>query len=112
MARATVVGVAVLIEKTDDAGRAFLSGYEIPVVSLAKVSINRLEQRVDIAEEEPFEDVAVDMDGMDSVDAGTESSLTSAAAVDGYGRQLADDDDDDEQSVDGGRWTEDDEVSH
>lgn len=108
MARATVVGVAVLIEKTDDAGRAFLSGYEIPVVSLAKVSINRLEQRVDIAEEEPFEDVAVDMDGMDSADAATESSLTSAVAVDGYGRQLAGDDDDDDQSDDNGRWTEDD----
>lgn len=108
MARATVVGVAVLIEKTDDAGRAFLSGYEIPVVSLAKVSINRLEQRVDIADEEPFEDVAVDMDGMDSADAATESSLTSAVAVDGYGRQLAGDDDDSDQSEDNGRWTEDD----
>ncbi|GAB0489070.1 hypothetical protein MMPV_000286 [Pyropia vietnamensis] len=110
MARATVVGVAVLIEKTDDAGRAFLSGYEIPVVSLAKVSINRLEQRVDIADEEPFEDVAVDMDGMDPVSV-IDSSVTSAVAVDGYGRQLADDDDDVE-SVDSGRWTEDDESNH
>jgi len=40
MAQARVVGLGVLIEKTKDGGRAFLSGYDVPVESLAKVTIN------------------------------------------------------------------------
>ena len=38
MAGATVVGGGFLIEKQNDAGRAFLSGYQIPLESLANVS--------------------------------------------------------------------------
>ena len=38
MAKAKVVGGGFLIEKLNDAGRAFLSGYEIPLESLALVS--------------------------------------------------------------------------
>jgi len=39
MAHARVVGLGVLIEKTKDGGRAFLSGYDVPVESLAKVTV-------------------------------------------------------------------------
>lgn len=53
MANAKVVGVGVLIEKLEGSGRAFLSGYEVPVQSLVKV--RGLESgRVDVIDEEPF----------------------------------------------------------
>eukprot|EP00171_Calliarthron_tuberculosum_P006846 IDg6846t1 len=39
MAHAKVVGVGVLIEKMSSGGRAFLSGYSVPVESLAKVDV-------------------------------------------------------------------------
>lgn len=39
MAHARVVGLGVLIEKTQDGGRAFLSGYDVPVESLSRVTI-------------------------------------------------------------------------
>ena len=41
MAGAKVVGGGFLIEKTNDAGRAFLSGYSLPLESLAVVEIDR-----------------------------------------------------------------------
>jgi xanthine phosphoribosyltransferase len=56
MAGATVVGGGFLIEKATDAGRAYLSGYEIPLESLAVVdispegSIRILEEEVDETE--------------------------------------------------------------
>lgn len=53
MANAKVVGVGVLIEKVEGSGRAFLSGYEVPVESLVKVS--GLESgRIDVVDEPPF----------------------------------------------------------
>ena len=39
MANAKVVGAGFLIEKLNDVGRAFLSGYEIPLEALCAVSI-------------------------------------------------------------------------
>ena len=45
-----MVGGGFLIEKQNDAGRAFLSGYEIPLESLANVRI--VDGRVEIVEEE------------------------------------------------------------
>ena len=39
MAHARVVGLGVLIEKTQDGGRAFLSGYDVPVESLVRVKV-------------------------------------------------------------------------
>ena len=41
MAGAKVVGGGFLIEKTNDAGRAFLSGYSLPLESLAIVEIDQ-----------------------------------------------------------------------
>ena len=40
MAGVIVVGGGFLIEKLNDAGRAFLSGYQVPLESLALVDIN------------------------------------------------------------------------
>ena len=40
MANAKVVGGGFLIEKLNEAGRAFLSGYQIPLESLCAVSID------------------------------------------------------------------------
>lgn len=57
MAHAKVVGVGVLIEKMASGGRAFLSGYNVPVESLAKVSVSDAHNgdlRLDIQEEKPW----------------------------------------------------------
>lgn len=54
MAHAKVVGVGVLIEKMSDGGRTFLSGYDVPVVSLAKVSIEEGSSRILVQEEDPW----------------------------------------------------------
>eukprot|EP00871_Galdieria_phlegrea_P002747 jgi/Galph1/3473/GphlegSOOS_G2151.1 len=40
MAQAHVCGIGVLIERTDMRGKAFLSGYNIPIVSLVKLSVS------------------------------------------------------------------------
>jgi len=42
MAGAIVVGGGFLIEKVNDAGRAFLSGYQVPLASLATVEITQM----------------------------------------------------------------------
>lgn len=54
MAHAKVVGVGVLIEKLSDGGRTFLSGFDVPVESLAKVSADSIKGRVSVVEEEPW----------------------------------------------------------
>lgn len=54
MAHAKVVGVGVLIEKMSDGGRTFLSGYDVPVESLAKVSRSGENGGMLVAEEEPW----------------------------------------------------------
>lgn len=57
MAHAKVVGVGVLIEKMSSGGRAFLSGYDVPVESLAKVDIVGPKDeppRLVVHEEEPW----------------------------------------------------------
>lgn len=54
MAHAKVVGVGVLIEKFSDGGRTFLSGYDVPVESLAKVSVEKGTGRIIVQEEEPW----------------------------------------------------------
>ena len=54
MAGANVVGAGFLIEKSNDAGRAFLSGYEIPLESLATVEIS--DNQVSIVETSAEED--------------------------------------------------------
>jgi len=46
MAGAKVVGGGFLIEKANDAGRAFLSGYEIPMESLVTVDIKDSQVRI------------------------------------------------------------------
>lgn len=57
MAHAKVVGVGVLIEKMSSGGRAFLSGYDVPVESLAKIADDAgSPERIAIVEEEPWED--------------------------------------------------------
>lgn len=68
MAHAKVVGVGVLIEKMSDGGRAFLSGYNVPVESLAKVIPGSDTGRIDVMEEEPW--VAPE-DTVDQVDVTT-----------------------------------------
>lgn len=52
MAHAKVVGVGVLIEKMSDGGRTFLSGYDVPVESLAKVTA--ADGSVSVVEEKPW----------------------------------------------------------
>ncbi|KAA8496190.1 Xanthine phosphoribosyltransferase [Porphyridium purpureum] len=53
MASARVVGVGVLIEKVSDSGRTALSGYDVPIISLAKVS--KIEEgHVEVLDEPPF----------------------------------------------------------
>jgi len=52
MAGAIVVGGGFLIEKVNDAGRAFLSGYQVPLESLAVVEIKSSGQVAIIEEEE------------------------------------------------------------
>ena len=54
MAGATVVGGGFLIEKLNDAGRAFMSGYQIPLESLAIVEIEG--DRVKMVEESKRDD--------------------------------------------------------
>ena len=54
MAHAKVVGVGVLIEKMTDGGRAFLSGYDVPVESLAKILPSNDKGRIQFVEEEPW----------------------------------------------------------
>lgn len=54
MAHAKVVGVGVLIEKMSDGGRAFLSGYDVPVESLAKILPGGDKGRITLLEEEPW----------------------------------------------------------
>ena len=57
MARAKVVAVGVLIEKMASGGRAFLSGYNVPVESLAKVDVveeSGSQPRLTVREEEPW----------------------------------------------------------
>jgi len=54
MAGATVVGGGFLIEKVNDAGRAFVSGYQIPLESLAVVEI--VDGRITIIEEDVGEE--------------------------------------------------------
>lgn len=54
MAHAKVVGVGVLIEKMSDAGRAFLSGYNVPVESLAKVVPGATRGRINVLDEDPW----------------------------------------------------------
>lgn len=63
MAHAKVVGVGVLIEKMSSGGRAFLSGYRVPVESLAKVDVadpDSTRARLVVLEEEPWESRARD----------------------------------------------------
>lgn len=50
MAGAEVCGVGVLIERTDMGGRAFLSGYDIPIFSLVRVSVSSEGLQVDSIE--------------------------------------------------------------
>lgn len=54
MAHAKVVGVGVLIEKLSVGGRTFLSGYDVPVESLAKVTVEKGTSRIIVEEEEPW----------------------------------------------------------
>lgn len=54
MAHAKVVGVGVLIEKMMDGGRAFLSGYDVPVESLAKILPAGDRGRIMFVEEEAW----------------------------------------------------------
>eukprot|EP00177_Eucheuma_denticulatum_P003792 GFKZ01006850.1.p1 GENE.GFKZ01006850.1~~GFKZ01006850.1.p1 ORF type:complete len:637 (-),score=115.82 GFKZ01006850.1:77-1987(-) len=54
MAHAKVVGVGVLIEKMSDGGRAFLSGYDVPVESLAKILPGGDKGGIEFVEEEPW----------------------------------------------------------
>lgn len=54
MAHAKVVGVGVLIEKMSEGGRAFLSGYDVPVESLAKMLPCGEKRRISFVEEEPW----------------------------------------------------------
>lgn len=54
LAHAKVVGVGVLIEKMSDGGRAFLSGYDVPVESLAKLLPAGDKGRIEFVEEEPW----------------------------------------------------------
>lgn len=54
MAHAKVVGVGVLIEKLSDGGRTFLSGYDVPVESLAKVAVEKGTSRIIVQEEDPW----------------------------------------------------------
>eukprot|EP00180_Rhodochaete_pulchella_P003418 Plantae.Rhodophyta-Rhodochaete_pulchella.ctg5811.p1 GENE.Plantae.Rhodophyta-Rhodochaete_pulchella.ctg5811~~Plantae.Rhodophyta-Rhodochaete_pulchella.ctg5811.p1 ORF type:complete len:562 (+),score=95.35 Plantae.Rhodophyta-Rhodochaete_pulchella.ctg5811:1126-2811(+) len=58
MARAKVVGVGVLIEKTEGGGRVSLSGYDVPVVSLARI-LSLAEGRIEMGEPEPFTDAGL-----------------------------------------------------
>lgn len=54
LAHAKVVGVGVLIEKMSDGGRAFLSGYDVPVESLAKLLPESEKGVIQFVEEEPW----------------------------------------------------------
>ena len=67
MAGATVVGGGFLIEKVNDAGRAFLSGYQMPLESLATVDILQSGQIqiVDDAADEDLSDVRRSQDELD-----------------------------------------------
>lgn len=61
MAQAKIVGVGVLIEKMSSGGRAFLSGYSVPVESLAKIDIadaHTSHPRLKVVEEEQWVDKA------------------------------------------------------
>lgn len=63
MAHAKVVGVGVLIEKISEGGRTFLSGYDVPVESLAKVTTSGDRGGVMVKEEEPWVPPEAGLDG-------------------------------------------------
>jgi len=65
MAGATVVGGGFLIEKSNDAGRAFLSGYEIPLESLSLVEITDGQVRIVESEEADLSEWANDQAELD-----------------------------------------------
>eukprot|EP00178_Gracilaria_changii_P016615 TRINITY_DN47870_c0_g1_i1.p1 TRINITY_DN47870_c0_g1~~TRINITY_DN47870_c0_g1_i1.p1 ORF type:complete len:648 (+),score=158.57 TRINITY_DN47870_c0_g1_i1:148-1944(+) len=105
MAHAKVVGVGVLIEKMMDGGRAFLSGYDVPVESLAKLLPALDKGRISFVEEEPWvSPVAKQLArrGAEQRDDAVEGDMQPIADGDD------DDDEEDEDDVDVIRWEDDD----
>ena len=90
MAGAVVVGGGFLIEKVNDAGRAFLSGYQVPLESLATVEISqmgeiRIEDEVALSklQEEQLElDQLLDERGRINIDFTISSSDAEATGMD------------------------------
>lgn len=130
MAHAKVVGVGVLIEKLSDGGRTFLSGYDVPVESLAKVStddsggISVVEENPWVPEgvkklsEEKMREAAirakakyysknVDNDDVNAVDVVSEVDIVGDTGKDIVGDEDEDEDDDDEDAVAVIGWEED-----
>lgn len=113
LAHAKVVGVGVLIEKMSDGGRAFLSGYDVPVESLAKLLPAGDEGRIQFVEEEPWvSPLAKKREANEVKEEIMKSSAEYYARVaavterDGTDDEV-DDDDDEDGDVDVIRWEED-----
>ena len=121
MAHAKVVGVGVLIEKMSDGGRAFLSGYNVPVESLAKLLPAEDQGRIKFVEEEPWTppNAKVNKQQVEEkvISAAAEyysrgmvrEQNSNAAQLKRYEESIEDDDTDSNSGVDVIRWQDDEE---
>ncbi|KAI0564151.1 Phosphoribosyltransferase [Gracilaria domingensis] len=105
MAHAKVVGVGVLIEKMMDGGRAFLSGYDVPVESLAKLLPAGDKGRISFVEEEPWVGGAEakrprKRDGARDAVVGDEHGMRGASEADAAAEEDGDDEDDEDDDDD------------
>ena len=78
MAGAIVVGGGFLIEKLTDAGRAFLSGYQVPLESLALVDIKENGAIQIVEEEESPSEIQAQQAELDRLLAREEPSVEAA----------------------------------
>lgn len=105
MAHAKVVGVGVLIEKMSDGGRTFLSGYDVPVESLAKILPGGPKGRVTFVEEEPWVSPrGAQMGKKEKISAEAEAEAAFYAEKDGPSN------DDEDEEVEVLRWEDNDEA--
>lgn len=113
MAHAKVVGVGVLIEKMSDGGRAFLSGYDVPVESLAKIILSVGDKgRINFVDEEPWVSPSVKKDRQMQQERKREAELYGQQDRDTPDESLMDmemeDGNDDDGGVDVINWDDDD----
>ena len=99
MAGAIVVGGGFLIEKLTDAGRAFLSGYQVPLESLALVDIKENGAIQIVEEEESPSEIQAQQAELDRLLAREEpfDAIAAEAAVEAALKGAAEEDDEEHE---------------